>query len=142
MSKEDDDPPEGAEKVGYCRPPRATRFRPGQSGNPRGRPRKPKPIQELLATELRRRVVIRENGREQRIPKLELVMKRLVNDAIQGSYPAVRLLIDLIKVAEESSDPGLADRTIEELNAEDREILARYIRPGDAAAESGTDDGA
>ena len=142
MSKEDDDPPEGAEKVGYCRPPRATRFRPGQSGNPRGRPRKPKPVQELLAMELRRRVVIRENGREQRIPKLELVMKRLVNDAIQGSYPAVRLLIDLIKVAEESSDPGLADRTIEELNAEDREILARYIRPGDAAAESGTDDGA
>ncbi len=141
MSK-DNDAPADTEKVGYCRPPRATRFRPGQSGNPRGRPRKPKPVQELLAMELRRRVVIRENGREQRIPKLELVMKRLVNDAIQGSYPAVRLLIDLIKVAEESSDPGLADRTIEELNAEDREILARYIRPGDAAAESGTDDGA
>ena len=92
--------------------------------------------------ELRRRVVIRENGREQRIPKLELVMKRLVNDAIQGSYPAVRLLIDLIKVAEESADPGLVDRTMDELNAEDREILARYVRPGDAAAESGTDDGA
>ncbi len=141
MSKEDDDPPEGAEKVGYCRPPRATRFRPGQSGNPRGRPRKPKPVQDLLATELRRRVVIRENGREQRIPKIELVMKRLVNDAIQGNYPAVRLLINLIKVTEESSDPGLADRTIGELNAEDREILARYFRPGDAAAESGTDDG-
>ncbi len=141
MSK-DNDAPADTEKVGYCRPPRATRFRPGQSGNPRGRPRKPKPVQDLLATELRRRVVIRENGHEQRIPKLELVMKRLVNDAIQGNYPAVRLLIDMLKVAEESSDPGVADRTIEELNAEDREILARYIRPGDAAAESGTDDGA
>ncbi len=142
MSEGDNDPPADTEKVGYCRPPRATRFRPGQSGNPRGRPRKPKPVQDLLATELRRRVVIRENGREQRIPKLELVMKRLVNDAIQGNYPAVRLLIDLIKVAEESSDPGLVDRTMDALNAEDREIHARYVRPGDAAAESGTDDGA
>jgi hypothetical protein len=141
MSK-DDDAPADEEKVGYCRPPRATRFRPGKSGNPRGRPRKPKPVQALLATELRRRVVIRENGREQRIPKLELVMKRLVNDAIQGNYPAVRLLIDLIKVAEESSDQGRVDRTIEELNAEDRAILARYLTPVDAVAESGTDDGA
>ncbi len=142
MSEGDNEPPADTEKVGYCRPPRATRFRPGRSGNPRGRPRKPKPVQDLLATELRRRVVIRENGREQRIPKLELVMKRLVNDAIQGNHPAVRLLIDLIKVAEESSDQGLVDRTMDELNAEDREILARYVRPGDAAAESGTDDGA
>ena len=141
MSKEDDDPPEGAEKVGYCRPPRATRFRPGQSGNPRGRPRKPKPLQELLATELRQRAPVRENGREQKLPKLELVVKRLVHDAIHGNYQAVRLLIDLIKVTEESSDPGLADRTIGELNAEDREILARYLTPGDTAAESGPDDG-
>ncbi len=138
----DDNAPADTEKVGYCRPPRATRFRPGRSGNPLGRPRKPKPIQELLATELRRRVAIRENGREQKLQKLELVVKRLVHDAIQGNYPAVRLLIDLIKVTEEGSDQGLVERTIEELNAEDREILARYLRPGDVAAESGTDDGA
>ena len=142
MSGKDGDLPADTEKIGYRRPPRATRFKPGQSGNLLGRPRKPKPVQDLLATELRRRVMIRENGREQRIPKLELVMKRLVNDAIQGNYPAVRLLIDLIKVTEESSDPGLADRTIGELNAEDREILARYFRPGDAAAESGPNNGA
>ncbi len=141
MSK-DNDAPADEEKVGYCRPPRATRFRPGQSGNPRGRPRKPKPIQELLAMELRRRVAIRENGREQKVQKLELVMKRLVNDAIQGNYPAVRLLIDMLKVAEESSAQGRVDRTIEELNAEDREILARYLRPVDAAAEGDDDNGA
>ena len=142
MSALDDNSSDSGDRVGYCRPPRATRFKPGQSGNPRGRPRKPKPIQELLATELRRRAPVRENGREQKLPKLELVVKRLVHDAIHGNYQAVRLLIDLIKVTEEGSDEGLVDRTIEELNAEDREILARYLRPGDAAAESGTDDGA
>ena len=29
--------------VGYGKPPKQTRFAKGQSGNPRGRPRKPKP---------------------------------------------------------------------------------------------------
>lgn len=33
----------GAGKVGYCRPPQHSRFKPGQSGNPKGRPRKQKP---------------------------------------------------------------------------------------------------
>ena len=141
MSKDDDAPADG-EKVGYCRPPRATRFRPGQSGNPLGRSRKPKPIQELLATELRRRVAIRENGREQKVQKLERVVKRLVHDAIQGNYPAVRLLIDLIKVTEEGSDPGLTDRTMKALIAEDQEIMARYQLAGDASAGGGGDDGA
>ena len=28
-----------AEKVGYGRPPLTTRFKPGESGNPRGRPK-------------------------------------------------------------------------------------------------------
>ncbi len=142
MSKENEEPPAGAEKVGYCRPPRATRFKPGRSGNPRGRPRKPKPIQELLATELRQRAPVRENGREQKLPKLELVVKRLVHDAIHGNYQAVRLLIDLIKVTEEGSDPGLVDRTMKALIAEDQEIMARYQLAGDASAGGGGDDGA
>lgn len=32
---------DGAEEfeVGYCKPPQANRFKPGKSGNPRGRPR-------------------------------------------------------------------------------------------------------
>ena len=140
MIKEDDNPPEAEEKVGYCRPPRMTRFKPGQSGNPLGRPRKPKPIQDLLATELRRTLVIRENDREQKLPKLEIVVKRLVNDAIQGNHPAVRLLIDLLKVSEEGPDSGLR-RTIDDLSTEDREILARYLLPGATTRKDG-DDGA
>ena len=30
---------EGMYQVGYCRPPLHSRFKPGQSGNPKGRPR-------------------------------------------------------------------------------------------------------
>ncbi len=30
---------DGSDPVGYCKPPKRTRFQPGQSGNPRGRPK-------------------------------------------------------------------------------------------------------
>ncbi len=44
MTESADDPAHASTEaadyeVGYCRPPLATRFRPGQSGNPRGRPK-------------------------------------------------------------------------------------------------------
>lgn len=31
----------GAEKVGYCKPPKSAQFKPGVSGNPNGRPKAP-----------------------------------------------------------------------------------------------------
>jgi hypothetical protein len=48
MSKGEDVEPDlepslANERVGYGRPPMMTRFRPGQSGNPRGRPKGAQP---------------------------------------------------------------------------------------------------
>ena len=54
MSAEDDD------KVGYCRPPKHSRFKPGQSGNPRGRPRKNRSIEAMIKRELDQTVVSRK----------------------------------------------------------------------------------
>jgi len=39
MSSDRRDKPPGVEEVGYRNPPRRTRFKRGQSGNPKGRPR-------------------------------------------------------------------------------------------------------
>ena len=45
---------DGNHSVGYGRPPEATRFKPGQSGNPKGRPKGSKNLRTLFAEELRR----------------------------------------------------------------------------------------
>ena len=46
----------GDERIGYRRPPVATRFRPGQSGNPRGRPRGARNLSTVIAAALGERV--------------------------------------------------------------------------------------
>src|SRR5215469_15592455 len=52
-------------EVGYGKPPRHTRFKKGQSGNPRGRPCGSKNLKTLLSEALSEPVIITENGRSQ-----------------------------------------------------------------------------
>ena len=70
--------------VGYAKPPSRTRFKPGQSGNPRGRPRGAKNFVTAIEGELRARVTVTENGRRKRVTKREVIAKRLVNRAAEG----------------------------------------------------------
>src|SRR4051812_4337181 len=57
---DDDDRPYD---VGYGRPPKATRFRKGQSGNPRGRPKGAQGLRSLLEAALAQQITVSEGGR-------------------------------------------------------------------------------
>jgi Family of unknown function (DUF5681) len=81
------------ERVGYCRPPMGTRFRPGQSGNPRGRRKGARNLSAVIAAALSERVAVNENGRRCRISKLEAAVKQLVNRAASGETRATQLLL-------------------------------------------------
>ena len=110
-----DDPskPDDDYKVGYCHPPLETRFRPGTSGNPRGRPKGARNLATVVASTLAERVVVTENGRRKRITKREAMVKQLVNRAVSGDARAMRLLLALIQAGEAktlqtgSGAPGL-----------------------------------
>jgi hypothetical protein len=56
-----------AREVGYGRPPQAHRFKPGQSGNPRGRPKGAKNEATILRDLLNRKIDVREGGRVRKI---------------------------------------------------------------------------
>lgn len=79
--------------VGYCKPPRHKRFKPGQCGNPRGRPRKTRSTEALIKRELDQTVAIKEGGRERRITKREAIIKQLVNRAISGDQKAMQFVL-------------------------------------------------
>ena len=88
------------ERVGDGRPPIASRFRAGQSGNPGGRPKGARNFSTVVASALAERVAVTENGRRRRITQLEAAIKQLVNRAAAGEARATALLIQLAQASE------------------------------------------
>ncbi len=70
--------------VGYGRPPKATQFKKGKSGNPKGRPKGSRPIGAVLQEILGQRIAVTENGKTRRLPALEVMLRRLANDAMRN----------------------------------------------------------
>jgi hypothetical protein len=82
-------------EVGYGKPPAATRFKKGQSGNPKGR-RKRTPqaeIEELFIKEYMRPVKVREGDRVQTMPAIQVIMRAEINKGVKGSGPAQRSVL-------------------------------------------------
>ena len=85
---------DGNYEVGYGKPPQRTRFKKGQSGNPKGRPRGSRNATTILNEALQERVVVTTNGRQRSATKLEVIFTQLVNKAAQGDHRATQLLLN------------------------------------------------
>lgn len=79
-------------EVGYGRPPTHTQFKPGQSGNPNGRPKGAKNTKTILAEELDSRITLSEGNKKITLTKREAMVKSSVNKAIKGDHRAFNLL--------------------------------------------------
>jgi hypothetical protein len=113
-----------AYEIGYRRPPRANRFEKGVSGNPRGRPKGSRTVGAVLQEILRQKIAVTENGRTRRLPALEVILRRLANDAMRSEPRALKLLLALHDRYGESPE---TDLRLDEVLAEDREILAQFL---------------
>jgi hypothetical protein len=112
-------------EVGYCRPPVEKQFAAGNRANPNGRPRGSRSVGAVLDHIMRQKIAVSEHGKTRRIPTLEVILRRLANDAMRSDPAAVKLLISLVDRYAEST---AAAPRLNDLLAEDRAILARYLQ--------------
>ncbi|HEX2795358.1 MAG TPA: DUF5681 domain-containing protein [Croceicoccus sp.] len=95
-------------KVGPGHPPVATRFKPGQSGNPAGRPRKDRNLLSHVEAELDSMMVATEGEVSLRLTKREALAKSLVNKAVLGDPKAVTALLRLLGTASNTDESPVA----------------------------------
>ena len=111
-------PTNGNYLVGKGRPPLSTRFKPGQSGNPKGRPKGAKGFDTFLYRALEERFEVFEKGKRRSIPAQELMARRLVQLAAKGDMKALAFLIakqpEITRRVEKVEKRG-AEATAEEL---------------------------
>ncbi|RWD29878.1 MAG: hypothetical protein EOS34_27440 [Mesorhizobium sp.] len=121
MSAADED-----EKVGYRKPPKKSRFKPGQSGNTKGRPKKSASITLEILAELKQPITVRENGQERVLTKREALAKTIVTGALSKDVRLIQILMSLVPDQfriPESSLPA----TAQTVSAEEAEILERFV---------------
>jgi hypothetical protein len=104
--------------VGYGHPPQATRFRPGQSGNPSGRPKRRRSFKLDLAAALDSQSRALGDATKQR----ELA-ENLVSDALAGKPLAMKILLPVALALDDNDSNGE-----NEVTPLDEELIADFGR--------------
>ncbi|MCW5726947.1 DUF5681 domain-containing protein [Parvibaculum sp.] len=134
MSRKDprDEPPattpgEGAYEVGYGRPPVASRFKKGRSGNPLGRPKKKspqtvleriedEPVKCILLEEAHRMIVVRDGDKAVEMSVIQAAIRSLALASAKGNFRATKLLLEsltAIEAAEKADTARLVEVLIQ-----------------------------
>lgn len=109
-------------KVGYGKPPMHSRFKKGQSGNSRGRPKGSKNLATDMKEELSRKIVVTENGVERKVTKQRAIVIGLTARAMKDPKAASTVISTQLKL--EPQEPDLPET--KELSKTDATILEQY----------------
>ena len=92
-----------SDKVGPGNPPKSGQFKKGESGNPKGRPRKDRkqPLVPPFDVILNRSIQIQSRGRQREAPAEEALLHQTLRKAVDGNKAAAREICKLIVKREE-----------------------------------------
>lgn len=83
--------------VGYGKPPKHGQFKPGKSGNPKGRPKAPPKLEDLIAGEAKRMIKIEVAGQPQELSQAHVVVKAVFQRAMKGDLQAAKIVLQLLQ---------------------------------------------
>jgi|GEM_PF-2266933 len=96
------DEPVTEERVGYKNPPKATRFKKGQSGNPYGRPKKTAPpppttVSGYVAQAMTHEAPALINGKSTKVPMIYVAVMKQIEKAARGDRLSFQGLVKMLK---------------------------------------------
>lgn len=93
-------------EIGYGKPPTASRFQKGQSGNPKGRRKGSLNAATMMRQLVMERVSVVENGREKAMSMLEFMLRQMVRKGAKGDLKSTQLVLRLVEqgVASEAEE--------------------------------------
>jgi len=122
-------------EVGYGKPPKATQFQKGRSGNPKGRPRGSRNFKTDLLDTLKAPVQLKEKGRPKTVSTQQAALLRLREKALGGDARALDRLIDLARI---HNDEDMAEAAAAALAPTDREIIEGFAERMQRRGAAGT----
>jgi hypothetical protein len=113
--------------VGYKRPPAERRFKPGQSGNPAGRPKGRKNFATLVRRLLVGDIEVSVGGKKRKMSRVEALLVGLFNKAIAGDLKALPLALNVASACyRDEADNGARDP---EADRQQLELIRQLLRP-------------
>ena len=108
--------------VGYGRPPRDHQFKPGKSGNPKGRPKGTKSEETILRELLQQKISLNERGKARRITIHEGIFRRIIEDCLKGNTKSAAFILNRhhALTSGEPMETGLSE--------DDEAVLEAYLQ--------------
>lgn len=112
--------------VGFKKPPAASQFKKGVSGNPKGRPKGSRNFSTIFNCELDSLVPITEHGRPKQARKKEVIVKQVVNKAAGGDLKAIAMLLNESRYAEQQA--AQKEVIAPSFSAADKQVLHNFAQ--------------
>ena len=81
--------------IGYGKPPIGSRFKPGQTGNAKGRPKGHKNLKTLIRQAMTARISVQEGSSNRQVSKIEGVVLRQLQNALKGNDRSAMAVIKM-----------------------------------------------
>jgi hypothetical protein len=113
----------GGDDVGYGKPPKHSQFKPGQSGNPKGRPKGTKNFKTEILDKLNSPIKVNQNGRVRKITTQRAGIEVLFSKAMHGDARAIG---QFLRLAEKYGEP--TSEADDSISSEDQALLEDYVK--------------